>query len=173
MRQSQSRESGTTVEERGSKPATGLRVRLTDDLREEVNAAAGRSDMEPKALVRDAVRQMVGDGNGSARVEVDGMNHRNDSASVTLGKPSTQRVEEAASGTDDAAGDIIRAQVRRVARRAQRRDAGRGGGAGGGFYLPAFDPAGVLEAVTGGMVRDPVRLALDWDSQSGLLPSGG
>ena len=167
MKQTEARRAGTTADTRPAMAAEGAKVRLDDDTMGRVVDAARRQKTDPKVFMAEAVRAALGDRDDrEAQITVGGFRHSGDGGRVSLGMPTTRVLKRAAREREQTLNELVRGAISTAADKVRQRDemerqaAGAAGAAGDGMALPAFDPAGILESLTGGAVRDPIVAAL-------------
>lgn len=146
--------SGRSDREVRSSEQTGANLTLSSDLVANVRDVAGRAGTDPRTLVQAAVSDATGV--DPERVRVSPLSHDGATGRVSVPASAVQVAAAAVDGEDMGVRNLIRGAV--AARANREREAATAQQGGG--YLPMADPLGVVEAATGGAVRDPLRVAL-------------
>jgi len=171
MKQQQGRQVGTGTESRPAEAAQGMKVRLDDSTISRVKDAARRSDVDKKVFLEEAVRDALNDrGDRNAKVEVEGLEHSDASGRISMGRPATRAAERAAEQNGGTPRAVVVAAVRRAADSVRQADEQKRQSAGTSPALPFFDPLGVVEAATDGLLADPLGQMLRGPSTT---PPGG
>jgi predicted transcriptional regulator len=156
-KQQQARMAGTGTESRPDMAAEGTKVRLDDDTVGRVLDASRRQGTDPRVLMEEAVREALGDREDrQAQISVEGFRHSGDGGRVSLGMPTTRVLKRAARQRGESVNNLVRGAISQAADSVRRADEQKRQSPEGAGTLPFFDPLGVVEAATDGLLADPV-----------------
>jgi len=157
MKQQQSRQAGTDGESRPDMAAEGTKVRLDDETVGKVLDASRRQGTDPRVLMEESVREALGDREDrQAQISVEGFRHSGDGGRVSMGMPTTRVLKRAARQRGVSVNNLVRGAISQTADSVRQADEQKRQSAGTSPALPFFDPLGVVEAATDGLLADPV-----------------